>query len=181
MTGRPGTNEYADYYERYVGLVPDGDIAETLARQIDESLATYREHFRGAVQVPLRPRTSGRSSRRWATSATPSACSRIARSAFARGDGNPLPSFDQDEWMPFADSDSRTWRSLLEELKAIRASTVALFRSLSDEALSRRGVASGKEVSVLALGFIAAGHERHHLTVLKTKYLAAPDYPGHQG
>ncbi len=43
----------------------------------------------------------------------------------------------------------------------------------------RRGVASGRDVSVLALGFITAGHERHHLSVLKTKYLAAPGYPGH--
>jgi hypothetical protein len=99
--------------------------------------------------------------------------------SFARGDRNPLPGFEQDEWIPFADSDKRTWKSLIEELKAVRASTVALFRSLSDEALSRRGVASGREVSVLALGFIIGGHERHHLTVLKTKYLAAPDYPSH--
>jgi uncharacterized damage-inducible protein DinB len=178
MTGRPGTNEYADYFEKYVSLVPDGDIAETLARQIDESLATYRSiseeqsRFRYAAGKWTIKQALGHvcdAERVFSYRAV----------AFARGDGNPLPSFDQDKWMPFADSDSRTWRSLLEELKAIRASTVALFRSLTDEALSRRGVASGKEVSVLALGFITAGHERHHLTVLKTKYLAAPDFPGH--
>jgi uncharacterized damage-inducible protein DinB len=178
MTGRPGTNEYADYYEKYVSLVPEGDIAETLARQIDESLATYRAISEEQARFRYGPD-------KWTIKqALGHVCDAervfsYRAVAFARGDGNPLPSFDQDQWMPFADSDSRTWRSLLEELKAIRASTVALFRSLTDEALSRRGVASGREVSVLALGFITAGHERHHLTVLKTKYLAAPDFPGH--
>ncbi len=178
MTGRPGTHEYADYYEKYVSLVPEGEIAETLARQIDESLATYRgiseeqARFRyGADKWTIKQALGhvGDAERVFSYRAT----------AFARGDRQALPGFDQDEWIPYADSDNRTWRSLIEELKAVRASTVALFRSLSDEALARRGVASGREVSVLALGFIAAGHERHHLSVLKTKYLAAPDYPGH--
>jgi hypothetical protein len=176
MTGRPGTNEYADYYEKYVSLVPEGDIAETLARQLDESLATYRSvseeqaRFRYAPDKWTIKQAMGHvcdAERVFSYRAT----------AFARGDRNPLPGFDQDEWIPFADSDQRSWTSLIEELKAIRGSTVALFRSLSDQALARRGTASGKEVSVLALGFIAAGHERHHLTVLKTKYLAAPDFP----
>jgi len=178
MTGRPGTNEYADYYEKYVSLVPDGDIAETLARQLDESLATYRSiaeeqaKFRYAAGKWTIKQMLGHvcdAERVFSYRAT----------AFARADKNALPGFEQDEWIPYADSDARTWTSLLEELKAIRGSTVALFRSLSDQALTRRGVASGREVSVLALGFIIGGHERHHLTVLKTKYLASPEYPGH--
>ena len=178
MIGRPASNEYADYFERYVSLVPEGDIAETLARQIDESLATYRSiseeqaRFRYGADKWTIKQSLGHvcdAERVFSYRAT----------AFARGDANPLPGFEQDQWIPYADSDSRTWRSLIDELKAVRASTVALFRSLSDEALARRGVASGKEVSVLALGFIAAGHERHHLAILKTKYLAAPDYPAH--
>jgi uncharacterized damage-inducible protein DinB len=178
MTGRPGTNEYADYYERYVRLVPDGDIAETLARQIDESLATYRDVSEEQAKFRYgRDKWTIKQALGHVSDAERVFCYRAT--AFARGDRNPLPSFEQDEWIPYADSDSRSWRSLIEELKAVRASTVALFRSLSDEALARRGVASGKEVSVLALGFIVAGHERHHLSVLKTKYLTAPDYPAH--
>jgi uncharacterized damage-inducible protein DinB len=178
MTGQPGTNEYAEYYEKYVSLVPEGDIAETLARQIDESLTTYRDisedqaRFRYGADKWTIKQTLGH-----VCDAERVFCYRAT--AFARGDRNSLPGFEQDEWIPFAESDKRTWKSLIEELKAVRASTVALFRSLSDEALARRGVASGREVSVLALGFIIAGHERHHLTVLKTKYLASPEYPGH--
>lgn len=176
MTGRPGTNEYADYYEKYVSLVPDGDIAETLARQIDESLTTYRSISEDQAKFRYGPE-------KWSIKQSLGHVCDAERvfgyraTAFARGDRNALPGFEQDEWIPFAESDKRSWKSLVEELKAIRGSTVALFRSLSDEALARRGVASGKDVSVLALGFIAAGHERHHLTVLKTKYLAAPDFP----
>jgi 6,7-dimethyl-8-ribityllumazine synthase len=33
------------------------------------------------------------------------------------------------------------------------------------------GIASGKEIQVLALGFIIAGHAKHHELILKEKYL----------
>ena len=39
---KPQTNEYAEYYERYVSLVPEGDIVETLSRQGGETLALLR-------------------------------------------------------------------------------------------------------------------------------------------
>jgi uncharacterized damage-inducible protein DinB len=178
MSGRPGTNEYAAYYETYVGLVPDGDIAETLARQIDESLATYRSiseeqaRFRYAADKWSIKQLLGHicdAERVFAYRAI----------AFARGEAQPLPGFEQDGYVAAAESDTRTWRSLIDELKTVRAATVSLFRSLSDHALERRGNASGKDVSVRALGFIIAGHERHHLSVLKAKYLASPDYPAH--
>lgn len=35
----------------------------------------------------------------------------------------------------------------------------------------RRGIASGVEFTVRAIPYILAGHERHHLTVLRERYL----------
>jgi len=34
---RPGTAETAPYYFRYIDLVPDGDILETLGKQLTET------------------------------------------------------------------------------------------------------------------------------------------------
>lgn len=178
MTGRPGQHEYAPFYETYVRLVPEGDIAETLARQIDESLASYR----GISEEQSRFRYDPG---KWTIKQLLGHVSDAERvfsyraMVFARGEHQPLPGFDQDVYVKAADSDARGWGTLIDELKTVRAATVSLFRSLSDVALERRGNASQKEVSVLALGFIIAGHERHHLSVLKTKYLAAVEYPGH--
>jgi hypothetical protein len=59
---------------------------------------------------------------------------------------------------------------LLNEFQAIRAATIHLFRHLTEEDLSRRGVANGNPITVRALGFIVAGHERHHLKLLRERY-----------
>jgi len=36
----------------------------------------------------------------------------------------------------------------------------------------RRGIANGVETSVRALAFVIAGHEHHHLEVLRGRYLS---------
>ena len=176
MTGRPEIGEYATYYEKYVRLVPDGDIAETLARQFDDSLRVYRDISSEQSGFSYAPG-------KWTIRQLLGHVSDAERVfqyravAFARGETKPLPGFDQDIWMQGVDFDARNWDSLVDELSLVRASTVALFRSLGDAALSRRGVASDNPVSVRALGYITAGHERHHLSILQTSYLASPSYP----
>ena len=67
----------------------------------------------------------------------------------------------------------RKLSDLLEEFSAVREATICLIRSLDDAAWQRRGVASQKEVSVLALAFIIAGHDRHHRIILEKNYLSA--------
>ena len=59
------------------------------------------------------------------------------------------------------------------EMDAVRGASVALFRSFDEEAWSRRGVASQKEVTVRALGFITAGHQIHHRMILQEQYFPA--------
>jgi hypothetical protein len=176
MAGRPATTDYAPYFETYVKLVPDGDVGEALARQIDESLPFYR----GISEEQSRFRYAPG---KWTIKQSLGHVCDAERVftyralAFARGEPAPLPSFDQDIYVAGADFDSRTWTSLIEELKAVRAASVSLFKSLPDAVQDRRGVASGKEVTTRALGFITLGHERHHLEILKTRYLADSEYP----
>jgi len=44
---------------------------------------------------------------------------------------------------------------------------------LSEEAWKRSGVASDNPISVRALAYILLGHERHHLRILRERYLGA--------
>ena len=62
---------------------------------------------------------------------------------------------------------------LLAEFETVRRATVFLLRSLDAQAWIRRGVASQNEVTVRALAYIIAGHELHHMEVLRQKYLPA--------
>ncbi len=92
---------------------------------------------------------------------------------FARKDATPLPGFDQDPYVPAGEFNARTLHDVLAELDAVRAATLALFRSLSDDSLLRRGTASNLVMSTRAFLFAIAGHEDHHLESLRTVYLTA--------
>ena len=81
---------------------------------------------------------------------------------FARGDQNPLPGFEQDDYVRNSGSGARSLKNLLEEFETVRKATVLLFQSLNTQAGSRRGIASQNQVSVRVLAWMIAGHELHH-------------------
>jgi hypothetical protein len=61
---------------------------------------------------------------------------------------------------------------LLSELRLIRLGNIAMLRTLDEEAWSRAGNANSNQVTVRALAFIMAGHVRHHMNVLRERYLS---------
>jgi len=89
---------------------------------------------------------------------------------FARQDPAALPGFDENQWMPAAGFDRRPLASIVDEFRVTRAATLAFFGSLDEEALTRRGRANNAEVSVRALAHIIAGHELHHVSILRERY-----------
>ncbi|HWR94185.1 MAG TPA: DinB family protein [Flavobacterium sp.] len=89
----------------------------------------------------------------------------------ARMDKTPLSGFDEDAYAAIANGSQRSVQSLLSELLTVRESTLSLFKTFSDEILLRKGIASGKEISVRALGFIIIGHQNHHQKVFQERYL----------
>jgi hypothetical protein len=82
----------------------------------------------------------------------------------------PLPRFDENVVAKHSNADSRSLSDLVNELAIVRASTLALVRSLDEAAVARRGVVGDWTLSVRALAFIIAGHFQHHLNVLRERY-----------
>jgi hypothetical protein len=170
MPRRPDPTEYAPYFERYVHLVTEEEaIGELLARQLDETLAVYRtvtEERAGWRYAPGK----------WTIKevlghvADTERVFQYRAFAIARGEQQSLPGFDQDPYVVAANFTARSWTSLIEELKAVRGSSVVLFRHLDETAIDRLGVANDTPVTVRALGYMIAGHERHHLAQLKERY-----------
>ncbi|WP_033958259.1 DinB family protein [Psychroserpens jangbogonensis] len=91
--------------------------------------------------------------------------------SFARKDKTNFPGYDQDEYAVTSEANKRSKQSLLEEYKALRQSTVALFENFTDEMLLQIGYASNNDISVRAIGFILIGHENHHCQIIKERYL----------
>jgi hypothetical protein len=59
---------------------------------------------------------------------------------------------------------------LVADYQTVRAATVALLASLDEEALTRMGTANDQPVSVRAIAHIMAGHELHHVGILRDRY-----------
>jgi hypothetical protein len=166
----PGTGEYAEFYAGYVKRVPAGDVVATIRDQLPETMALL-----GGVD-PERTK-SGYAPGKWSIRdvvlhmADTERVMAYRALRIARADTTPLASFDENAWTPMAGANARSMDSLLGELEATRRATVAMLEGLPAEAWARVGTASGKPVSVRALAWIIAGHERHHVAVIRERYL----------
>ncbi|MGB6150431.1 MAG: DinB family protein, partial [Pricia sp.] len=68
-------------------------------------------------------------------------------------------------------AERRSKESILEEYKTVRKSTIALFANLDRNDLEKLGTASNLQWSVAALGFVIAGHQKHHRNIIRERYL----------
>ena len=89
----------------------------------------------------------------------------------SRNDQTPLPGFEENDYVENTDANSRSIQELLTELSAVRHSNLLLFKSFSNEQLTRMGTASNHPISVRALGFLIIGHQKHHQKVFQERYL----------
>ncbi|HVR41002.1 MAG TPA: DinB family protein, partial [Thermoanaerobaculia bacterium] len=90
---------------------------------------------------------------------------------FARNDATELPGFDEKLFASQSRANARSVDDLLDELATVRAATISLFAGLDDDALTRRGIANGNVMSVRAAAYHIAGHELHHVNVIRERYL----------
>lgn len=170
MSGRPARDETSDYYHRYIDLVPEGDIRRMLEEQRGEVLAFLRG-------IPESRQAHRYEAGKWSVTEVLSHindCERlfVMRAFwFARGMETAMPSFEPEVALQTARSEQRPWTAHVEEFDAIRASTIAFFHNVPDDAWTRRGEASGYPFSVRALAYIAAGHVIHHTRIVKERYL----------
>ena len=166
---RPAADEFAPYYGTYINKVADGDIVATLKAQIGPTL----DFLRG---IPESRGGHRYAEGKWSIREVVGHLSDAERIfgyralRFARADATALPGFDENEFMRQSRLDDRSLASLIAEFEAVRTASVALFDGLFPEEWTRHGSASGKDVSVRALAWIMAGHEVHHVEVLKSRY-----------
>ena len=91
---------------------------------------------------------------------------------FSRNDRSSLPGFDEQAYAPESNANNILLSDLILHIRNLRQSTIDLFSTFNSDMLLRSGFANNYEMSVTALGFIIAGHERHHINIIKERYLA---------
>jgi uncharacterized damage-inducible protein DinB len=169
MINRPNSDEYSEYAGRYVNLVGNEPILEILERQKEES---YNLFTRLSTDKALYAYADGK----WTIKQVVGHMADTERIftyralVFSR-ESITLPGFDQDVYMEQATFNSRPLEDLANELKTVRESSLYLFRSLTEQQSTQKGIASGSPFSVRAYAYMIAGHEMHHWNILKEHYL----------
>ena len=95
---KPDSTEYAPYFEKYISLVPEGEIVVTLGKQIESTLSLIRGI--SAAQGDLRY-APGKWSVKEVIGHLIDAERIFAYRAlrFARNDATPLPGFDENSFV----------------------------------------------------------------------------------
>jgi len=170
MIKPPEATEYASYYGRYISLVPGQDLVQTLDQQTAHTLPALRAV---TEEKSLHRYAPGKWSIKEVLGHMIDAERIFSYRAlrFARHDPTPLPGFDQDPYVEAANFDSHPWNDLIAEFEHVRRSTILFLGALKPEDLLRSGTASGNPITVRALGYIIAGHELHHMAILRDRYL----------
>jgi uncharacterized damage-inducible protein DinB len=170
-SGRPEEGEYAAYAKADVDAVEGDDAVEALRRTgattlalfaaLDDAFVAGRTYAPGKWTLKQIVGHVADDERIFAYRAL----------CIVRGDVRPLAGFDENEYMAAVDFESRPLRELLDEFRIVRAATIALLEPLSADEWRRRGIVNGYEASVRGLAFHIAGHELHHMRIVRERYL----------
>lgn len=167
----PEPAEYADYYSGYMKYIPE-----------DENIIEVLQHGKDNLQALISSLTEEKgnfayAAGKWSVKEVLGHLADVERvmayraMCIARGEKQSLPGFEQDDYVKAAGFNKRSLTSLADELFHVRSSSIALFKSFTDQDGIRSGKANNFTTSARAFMFIIAGHELHHMKILKERYL----------
>ncbi|HYF31481.1 MAG TPA: DinB family protein [Chitinophagaceae bacterium] len=159
-----------EYYQNYIKLSPDDNVVKALERNT--------KNFRRLLKkIPRKKVDKAYAEGKWTIKELLQHIIDAERVfayraiTFARKDSAALPSFDENAWAANSLAVQRDWKDMIEEFKSLRAASEKMFSSFDDSQLRSIGNASGKDINVLALGYIMSGHVEHHINIIKERYL----------
>lgn len=168
---RPEKSEYAEFYAGYVSHVTEAAIFPAIKEQISEVEKFFAEitEEKGAFAY-----AEGKWTIKELLGHLIDGEKILAYRALriARSDKTPIEGYDENTYIENGNFNDLPIAALIEEFVLVRKANVRFFESLPEKAWTRIGTANGKEFSVRALAFIIVGHVRHHLQVIRERYLA---------
>tara|TARA_B110000503_G_C7112886_1_gene398973 strand:- start:50 stop:553 length:504 start_codon:yes stop_codon:yes gene_type:complete len=162
---------YPEYYQQYIERIPEGkDPFELLIVNLKNTIKTL-------AMVSDDQANKGYAEGKWSIKEVVQHIIDTERIynfralSFARGESNSIKGYDHNAYAAASSANHRSLKDLLEELKRLRASTIDLFKSFSDEMIHAKGNANDLEMTAEQIMYILIGHELHHLWVIEQKYL----------
>ncbi len=168
---KPKEGEYGAHDKQYIGLTPDDGA---LLAFLEQTLGSAKALFRSLPEEKLTWRYA---EGKWTVKEILGHIIDTERIyayralRFSRNDATELPGFEQDDYVKYSNANERSIDDMLEELSSVRASSIALLKSLDADALERGGIANGRRMTARGAAYILAGHQVHHMNIIRERYL----------
>ncbi|MAM23609.1 DinB family protein [Croceibacter atlanticus] len=163
-------DEYNPYYKTYIDKVGDGDLLELLYKRqeittkffksLEESKYLYR--YADGKWTPLEILQHIIDTER---------IFYYRALRFARMDATPLIGFEHNDYINPSRANNKSMPQLIKEYDVERQHSLVLFQSLEEDVFSFKGTANGSAMTARAIAAIMIGHEKHHIEVIKERYL----------
>lgn len=162
--------DYDAYYKPYMEGLPSRDILGYLEEQKDELLRFFQtipEHKWNYAYAPGK----------WTIREV---CGHLADSeiifgyrtlCIARGEQGRLPGFDENAYVVTGNFNKLDYQQIIHTLLQARELNLTLFHTIDETGWERYGIANEKRQKAEAIPYIMAGHLRHHMRIIKERYL----------
>lgn len=170
MIKRPQPADHPAYYEAYIKLVKEDDALKALDNGIFKMPALLSEIDEEKEEYAYAPG-------KWTIKEVIGHIIDTERImayralCIARGDTQELPGFDENSYVKNANFSKQRLIDMGHEFSVLRKSNIYLFKSFDEGELDRKGIANKNKMNVRSLIYVIAGHQLHHMNVIRERYL----------
>ena len=167
---KPDLNTVPEFYREYIQSVLDDDYLDVLSNVYADAIAIF-------ITIPEEKANYAYAEDKWVIKDILQHIIDAERIftyrmvAISRGEKQAILGYDHNDYVTCAKAKKRSFDSLLKEYKSLHQSTNDLIASFSTEMLKMVGNANGSSIKVIDLIYINGGHQKHHIKVLKERYL----------
>ena len=168
---KPAAGEYPAYADMYIKLLPDDGL---LLKHLKENFETAKKFI---LSLPAEKLLYRYADGKWTIKeilvhiVDDERIYAYRALRFARNDKTTLPGFEQDDYAQHSYANERDLVNIFEEYEAVRNATIAMFNGFDDDVFLYEGMANNNKATVRALAYHIAGHELHHINIIRKLYV----------
>ncbi len=167
---KPQSSEFPPYYQAYIDKVSSDDLIKSLESNRTEVLDFFSS-------IPEEKYDHRYEEGKWSILEVLVHLSDVERvmsyRAFriSRNDQTPIEGYDHNAYIFDNDFSHRSKDDALEEFNSLRLANQNMINHFPQNIEENKGVANGAEISLRSLIAIMQGHTKHHMNIIKERYL----------
>jgi len=167
---KPSSSDFPEYYRKYTDTLPNTGILQIYEQQTNEVLKLYNSVSKEMFLFKYAPS-------KWTILEVLGHLidSEIIMGyralTYARKDKSNLPLYDHDNYVIQGKFNNLNSDLLIEHYATVRKSNLLLFKTFTEKNWNAKGVTGDKDFIASSIPYILVGHTKHHVNVIKEKYL----------